>query len=69
MEGPRERARHHRGLALSALGLPGAEVGDLRQRLNGLSHEAQQQTIANAITLSDRHADTDEGVGKYQEPF
>jgi hypothetical protein len=36
---------------------------------DGLSHEAQQQTIANAITLSDRHADTDEGVGKYQEAF
>jgi hypothetical protein len=33
----------------------------------GLSHAAQQRTIVNAITLSDRHADTDEGVSKYQE--
>ena len=48
------------GPCLGALSLPGAEVGDSSTAPEGLSHEAQQQTIANAITLSDRHADTDE---------
>jgi hypothetical protein len=32
-EGPRERARHHRGLALALSGSQGAEVWSLRQRL------------------------------------
>src|SRR5262245_32834010 len=55
-EGPRERARHHSrtappGPCLSALRLPGADVGNLRLHLKDLSHEAPHQTIANAITL------------------
>src|SRR6266487_6192451 len=35
MEGPRERARHHRGLALALSVSQGLRLGTLRQRLRG----------------------------------
>src|SRR5438552_5111611 len=48
----RERARHHRGLALALSGSEGAEVGKPSIAPDVLSHEAQAADHANAITLS-----------------
>jgi hypothetical protein len=67
-EGPRERARHHRGLALALSGSQGLRLGPSTAP-DVLSHRRSIRPSRTRSRYRDRHANADERVGKYQDAF
>src|SRR5262245_65689291 len=63
-EGPRERARHHWGLALALRLRRGLRLGTFAPEV--ISHHTQHRTIIRAITLSGSPRRYHRGVGKYR---
>jgi len=64
-QGPRERSRHHRGLALASQALRGLRLGSLRHRVNQDSVRRSSRPSRTQSRCWDRHADTEIRTQRY----